>query len=104
MTRSEILFNYRQAIRQADRLDDIAKKLSRLTSNQMNSTIGTLKSAWKSDNSPQYYSKMSKVQEDIKDDASDLKKIAQAIRDTAEQIKQAELRALEIAESRSYSS
>lgn len=102
MTKSEILFNYRQAIRQADKLDDLAKKLERLANEKMGDTIGQLKSSWQSDNSPQYYSKAGKVQEEIKTTAGNVKKIADAIRTTAEAVKDAELRAREIAKSRSY--
>ena len=102
MTENEILFNYRQAMKQADRLDEIAQKIEKLAAVKMESTIGTLKNAWQSDNSALYYNKMNRVQEEILEDAADVKKVAQSIRTTAESIKRAELRALELAKSRTY--
>jgi len=102
MTTSEILFNYHQAIRQAEKLDNVANNLSRLSGDRMESTIGTLNSAWQSDNSPQYIRKVQKVQTDITKSADKLRKIAGAIRTTAEAVRNAELRALEIAKQRTY--
>ena len=102
MTRHEILFNYAQAMKQADRLDDVARRIERLATDKMESTTGALKSAWQSDSSPQYIRKMGTVQDEIKGNARNIKKVAQRIRTTAEGIKRAELRALEIAEARSY--
>lgn len=102
MTRSEVLFNYRQAIRQAEKLETIATRLDKLSSNKMENTVGTLRTVWQSDSSPQYYNKVGKVQGDIKSTARNVRKISQAIRDTAENVKRAELRALEIARSRTY--
>lgn len=102
MTRSEIIFNYRQAIKQAEKLERIASKLDKLGKDKMGSTIGTLKTAWQSDSSPQYYGKAAAVQNEVIVTAKNVRQIASAIRTTAEAIKQAELRALEIARKRSY--
>lgn len=102
MTVGEILFNYRQAIKQADKLEQLARKLNVLSEEKLGGTIGKLKESWQSDSSPQYYGKAGKVQEEIKTTAGNIKKIAQAIRTTAEAVKNAELRALEIAKARTY--
>lgn len=102
MTRHEILFNYAQAMKQADQLDDVARKIGRLATDKMESTTGALKAAWQSDCSPQYIQKMGAVQDEIKGSASSIRKVAQSIRTTAERIRRAELRALEVAQTRSY--
>ena len=102
MGRSEILFNYRQAIRQADRLDEIAGKINKLSTDRMEETLSGLTAAWQSDSSPQYYSKFHQIQEDICTHAENLRKVADTIRTTAEEVKRAELRALEIARRRNY--
>lgn len=102
MTKRQIIFNYNQAINQAKKLENIAKNMDRLSKDKLNDTLGTLKNAWRSDNSPQYYSKAAKVQEDIRSTANNIRRTAQGIRTTAEAVKRAELRALEIAKSRSY--
>lgn len=102
MTRSEIVFNYRQALRQADKLDEIARKIEKLAAEKIDNTTGNLKSVWKSDNSSQYCGKVVEVQRGIRWNAASIRKVANSIRETAENIKRAELRALEIAQSRSY--
>ena len=104
MTRSEILFNYRQAIRQANKLDEIADKIERLATVKMDNTVGSLRNNWSSDNSQRYYSKAGQVQSDIETNARNVRRVASSIRTTAESIKNAELRALEIARARSYNS
>ena len=83
-------------------MDDIAKKLDKLASDKMENTVGTLKNAWQSDSSPQYYNKVGTVQANMKATAEGLKTIAQCIRTTAEAMKQAEMRVIEIARTRSY--
>lgn len=100
MTKQEIIFDYKQAIKQAERLEEIARKLRTLSVDKIENSMGTLKAVWQSDNSHQYYSKVSKVQEDINGTSEYVKKIANSIRTTAEAVKEAELRALEIARSR----
>lgn len=102
MTRIEIMFNYNQAIRQAEKLESIAKKLNTLKDTKLENTLGTLKNAWQSDSSGQYYGKASQVQTEIGITAKNVYQIAQAIRTTAKAVKTAELRALEIARSRTY--
>ena len=102
MNKNEIYLNYRRAMQQADRLDEAASNIEKLVSERMTNVTGTLKSAWQSDSSPQYYSKIELVQGNILSDAGKLKKVAQSIRETAEIIRRAELRALEIANKRTY--
>ena len=102
MTKREILFNYNQAIRQAEKLEQLAQRLGRLSSERMEDAIGQLKIAWQSDSSPQYYEKMGKVQWDIRDTSKEIDRIARDNKDAAEAMKKAELRALEIATSRTY--
>ncbi len=104
MAKSEwqIIFDYRQAIRQADKLDDIANRVDKIAKDKMNNMMTALKSSWQSDNSAQFCSKMKQVQSDIISDGNQIRKIADAIRTTAEGIKNAELRALEIAKCREY--
>lgn len=104
MTRSEILFNYRQAIRQAEKLDELADKIERLAVEKIGNTVGSLRNNWNSDNSHRYYSKVGQVQNDIKGNARNIRRVASSIRTTAESIKRAELRALEIARQRAYRS
>lgn len=101
MTEREIKLNYQQAIRQASRLEDIAGKLENLSSNKLSNTVGTLKQAWQSDSSSQYYNKVDKVQGDINTTAKQVRKIANSIRTTADAVRNSEMKAVEIAKTRS---
>lgn len=102
MNRQEILMNYAQAKYQAQRLDDIADRIERLANSNMDSSLKTLQVAWKSDNSPQFYTKAETVRSAILTDAANIRKVAASIRATAEAVKNADLRALEIAQARTY--
>ena len=101
MTEREIKLNYQQAIKQAGKLEDIANKLENLSSNKLSNTVGTLKQAWQSDSSPQYYNKVDKVQGDINTTAKQVRKIANSIRTTADAVRNSEMKAIEIAKTRS---
>lgn len=100
MGKSEIYSNYQQAIRQAADLEDIAVKIDRLAGDRMGETINGLKGAWQSDNSSQFYSKIGQVQRDIHAQAQRARKVAGSIREIAKEIRDAELRALELAKRR----
>ena len=100
MNRQEILMNYAQAKFQAQRLDDIANRIEKLANVTMESSLSTLHSAWKSDNSPQFFTKAETVRDAILTDAANIRKVAGSIRSTAEAVKNADLRALEIAKTR----
>ncbi len=101
MTEREIKLNYQQAIKQARKLEEIAGKLENLSSNKLSNTVGTLKQAWQSDSSPQYYNKVDKVQGDINTTAKQVRKIANSIRTTADAVRNSEMKAIEIAKTRS---
>ena len=102
MTESEIYFQYNSAVKQAEKLDEIAGKLQKIAADRMEGTQKRKKNVWQSDNSPQYYQKAGQVQEDLSSTASQIQKIADGIRTIAESVKNAELRALEIARNRTY--
>ncbi len=102
MTRTEILFNYRQAIKQAEKLEQLSKRLNSVADRSMEPAIATLRSAWRSDHSEQYYSKAGIAKDNINKSAANLNTIAASIRRVAKAVRDAELRALEVARKRSY--
>ena len=101
-SRVEIMFDYRLAIAQARRLDEVAAKLENVVYRDMESTIETLRSSWQSDSSSQFIAKTERVREKLGQDATKIRKVAASIRNTAEAIKNAELKSLEIAKQRTY--
>ena len=102
MSTESIIFNYQESIRQAERLEETAKKLDRIADNRMKDTENSLRAVWDSDNSEMYYKKFEIVADQIKNDAKNLRSAATTIRNIAESIKQAELEAERIARERAY--
>lgn len=97
---SEIYFNYNQAIKQANKLESVAKDLRKASDRTMEDILNNVNSAWKSDSTPLYLKKGQKVEGDIRTTAGNLDNIAQAIRTIAERIREAELEAWRIANAR----
>lgn len=100
MTLTEIYFNYSKAIRQAEKLEEVARKLRDQANDKMAEILKDVKAAWESDNSSAYLRKGVKVQGDIVTTARNLENIASAIRKIAIQIRNAELEAWRIANER----
>jgi len=99
---SEIYFDYRVAIQQADLLDSAASNLTKAADNTLTDILHDVHSSWKSDSSQQYIKKGEKIGADAHDTATSLRNIAASIRIIAERTKQAELRARRIANERQY--
>ncbi len=99
-SRSEIRFNFKQALAQADRLDDVADKLDRLSKDTMENSMQTLASAWSGDNATAFLRKEDILKGDIKSTASSVHDIADDIRRIARRVYEAEMEALRIAKSR----
>lgn len=103
-TKYTIRLNYSRAKGQADRLDEIASQIESMADNEYEDTLNGIAGAWKGDNSNEYLRKARELKNRINDTAGHLHSIAEEIRRKAYRIYQAEMRALEIANQRSYSS
>ncbi|MDO5415632.1 MAG: WXG100 family type VII secretion target [Lachnospiraceae bacterium] len=99
-TRSEIRFNFRQALAQADELDGVAERLERLSGKTMESSMQTLASAWKGQNATAFLRKEDILKGDVKKTAMEIHDIADDIRRIARRIYNAEMAALQIASRR----
>lgn len=99
-SRSEIRIDFEQALRQADKLDEIARKLDRISKNSMENSMQTLSSAWKGANAAAFLRKEDHLQQDISKTARNVRDIADDIRTIARQIYDAEMRAWWIANER----
>ena len=97
---SEIHFNYSRAVRQADQLEGVSHRLSSLAEGNMEYILTEVSRAWRSDSTPHYIQKGQKVKEDIKTTSNNLYKIAKAIREIAERVRDAELEAWRVAHER----
>lgn len=99
-TRQSIELDFRQAQAQADRIDGVADRLSRLSGGQFGATMQNLSANWKGENASGYLSKGARLQEKMNGTANELRSTAGDIRRVARALYEAEMRALEIAETR----
>lgn len=92
-----IEWNYLQAKRQADRLEEQADMLDRLASNQMEESLQRLTGSWKGENARRYICKGNRAKKEINKLSKELKRTASVIRSSAERMHRAEIRAKALA-------
>lgn len=101
-TRSGIEFNFRQALAQADKVDEIADRLSNLSGRRFSGTMQNLAVNWKGESAAMYFSKGARLQDKMGDTVGELRRTADDIRRVARALYEAEMAALEIALRRDY--
>ena len=104
LSKAEIYFNFEKAKKQATELENVANRISRLASSDLNRTMQTISVNWKGDNASAYLKKGNKLEQEILDTAKALRRTASDIRQIAKNMYDAEMRALEIAQRRTYNS
>ena len=97
-TLSDINFNYDRAIRQAERLEVLSRRLKKAANEDMERILSAVNRAWKSASAPNYLRKGETVEADLAAMAEDLKKTALKIRTIAEQVREADMEARRIAD------
>lgn len=95
-----IQMDFSKAKRQARELDDVAASLKNLSKDKLGTTLENLAYNWTGDNSVKYIGKGQVLQGNIASTAGALEDVAQAIRDIAEVIYEAEMEAWERAHDR----
>ncbi len=101
-TRASIEFDFRLAIEQADKIDELADSLEALSSKKLAGTMQDIANNWKGERAGEYVNKGAQLQTRMSSSASTLKGIASDIRTIAKRVYDAEMAALEIAEARTY--
>lgn len=102
-TSSQIQFDFRNAMQQASRLDELASQLERRVVQKMGDAAQQLQAAWKGDSASLYLRKELELQRKIKQSCSNLRSMARDIRAIANQVHQTEQQALAIALKRNAS-
>lgn len=102
VTREVIEINFRQAMRQADKIDAIANDLGKLSEEKFGSVLQNLAGAWKGENASLYLSKGSTLQGKMSGTVNSLHAVASDIRAAARRLYDAEMAALSIASNRTY--
>lgn len=101
-SRATIEFNFSQANRQAQQLDELAKRLKNISDRDLQNVMQEVSSCWQSENASAYLNKGNALQGKMNTTATNLSAIASEIRRVAKNIYDAEMAALQIAEQRAY--
>lgn len=101
-TASEIRFDFQQAIRRAEELESVAGEMRRLADGELEDSLQRLSAAWKGEAAAAYLGKGARLKEKILKSAKDLDSTASAIRNAANRIYDAEMRAYRLAKERKY--
>lgn len=99
-TRDHIEMNFRQTLAQADKLDELAERLSNVSDKQFGGSLQNLAAGWKGENASLYMQKGSKLQDKMNTSVKDLHNTAASIRKAAQRLYAAEMAALAIAQTR----
>lgn len=102
LSEATIYFNFEQAKRQANELDALANRLSKMATSDLDGAMQTVSANWKGSNASAYLSKGNKLENEMVSTANSLHKVASDIRTIAQNIYNAEMRALAIAQERTY--
>lgn len=95
-----IQMDFAKAKRQANELDNVADNLKKLSGVKLEDTLGMISVNWTGENSQKYVSKGRTLQGNISNTAYALEDVAQAIREIARVIYEAEMEAWERAHNR----
>lgn len=101
-TRESIMMDYQAACGQASELEQIASNMKKMANNNLSQSLQDLSCYWQGSNAEAYLKKGTQLHLDITLNAKELENIASAIRTIAKNIYDAELKNIEIAESRNY--
>lgn len=97
---SEIRVDFQNAMQQAQKLDELANDIDRRVANKLDETAQSVHAAWKGDSATLYIGKTQELRRQVQQTARTLRDTAEDIRRIARRIYEAEMRALEIAQSR----
>lgn len=97
-----IEFDFRQAVRRAEELEEISDNLKKLADEELEASLQSLQTAWKGEAATAYLTKGSMLKDKIIKSSGDLKKTAATIRNVAKRTYDAEMTAYRIAMERNY--
>lgn len=97
---SAIRMDFAKALRQAQQLEEVSRNMKTLANSKMEGTLQNLGVNWTGENAAKYIGKGKQLEENIVKTSESLADIARAIREIAENVYEAEMRAWEIAHNR----
>ena len=103
-SRNEIKIDFQRAKNQVDELEQIAREMKQLATNDLTSDFQNLSNAWKGDAATAYMQKGNILREKIISNAGALMESAELMRSAATRTYNAEMRAYQLAMERKYNS
>ena len=97
-----IHMEFDRAVKQADKLDQLAQKYRKLANNNFAGCISQIKAEWRSDTSTKFCKKGKSLQDQMIKRAQELEKGAKTIRKIAKNTYDAEMLAVKLAEQRIF--
>ena len=97
-----INWNYIQAKRQADRLQEQAERLRKLAQGRMDDVIQNLTGSWSGESARAYIRKAERTRRELEALAAELERTAEVIRASADRTYRAEMQVRELAHTRKY--
>lgn len=97
-----IELDYQKAMSQAAELDRLAAQLKTQAEQNFPDIMNSIRSAWQGENAEEYLKKAKTLQPKMKTASDNLKSVASTIRTVAKNTYDAEMRAYEIAQQRTY--
>lgn len=101
-TEYQIYLDYHQAIRQANKLDELAAELEKVGGTQLQEVLERVRANWSGENADAFMSKTIVLSSQNTKNVKKLRDIASTIRKIAENTFDADMRALRISQERSY--
>lgn len=98
MSAKQIHINFEEALAVARQLEDLSADMERNVSRSMGDSMQDLSAAWKGESANAYLRKAEQLKGNVSTTSTNLREIAEDIRTTARQLKQAEMKAICIAQ------
>ena len=95
-----IVFDFQKALRESRELDQVAQRLNSLSDSSLEDTLNQISANWTGDNAVKYIKKGKLLQGNIDKTANALREVAEAIREIARNLYEAEMAAWERAHNR----
>lgn len=97
-----IEMDFKNAIRQAENLERIAKEIENLLNGQFDSCMNIVSGNWRGENASSYIRKGNIVREDICCEAKKIRDTAAVVREIARRLYEADMRAYRLARKRKH--
>lgn len=97
-----IELNLMQAMEQANQLDMLAVSMEQLAKRELQGTMHCLSSCWRGSSASAYLQKGKRLETNIESIAREMKRAANSLRMSAKRIYDSEMRAEQIAQTRTY--